>query len=155
MQDYLTKLARGRECMIRIPHCCNGNSETVVGCHYRMAGLSGIGIKPHSLFLAYGCSACHSVVDTLRHPEWSAEQLKLFHCEAVLRHRRSCSRKGILMPDCPNCSRITAENLKLQRIKLSADRLIAVLHVRYTDDKTDLSRLLKREIDDYEKECGL
>ena len=55
---------------------------------------------------------------------------------------------------CPDCSRIAAENIKLQKIKLAADRLLAVIHVRYTEDATDLSRLVKREIDDYEKEVG-
>lgn len=81
----LRSLARGRECMIRIPGTCNGNSETVVGCHYRLPGLSGMGLKPHDLFIAWGCSACHSVVDTLQSANWTAEQIKLMHAEGVFR----------------------------------------------------------------------
>ncbi|HGN0358311.1 TPA: nuclease domain-containing protein, partial [Proteus mirabilis] len=45
--------AKGRECQIRIPSVCNGNSETVVLAHYRMSGLCGVGIKSHDLFGAW------------------------------------------------------------------------------------------------------
>ncbi|WP_435653218.1 nuclease domain-containing protein, partial [Proteus mirabilis] len=41
----LRKEARGRECQIRMPGVCNGNSETVVLAHYRMSGICGTGIK--------------------------------------------------------------------------------------------------------------
>ena len=81
----LRNQARGRVCTIRIPHCCNGNLETVVGCHYRMPGLGGIGLKPPDLFIAWGCADCHKAVDTLNHPIWSPEQLKLMHAEGVFR----------------------------------------------------------------------
>ena len=37
----------------------------------------------------------------------------------------------------------------LQRAKQAADRLLGVVHVRYTGDSTDLSRLLRREIAAY------
>lgn len=39
----LRKEARGRECQIRIPGVCNGNPETVVLTHYRLAGTCGNG----------------------------------------------------------------------------------------------------------------
>ncbi|MGV3346389.1 nuclease domain-containing protein, partial [Enterobacteriaceae bacterium LUAb1] len=35
----LRKEAKGRECQVRIPGICNGNSETVVLAHLRMAGV--------------------------------------------------------------------------------------------------------------------
>ncbi|EHP0911263.1 DUF1364 family protein, partial [Escherichia coli] len=40
----LRKAARGRECQVRIPGVCNGNSETSVLAHIRLAGLCGTGI---------------------------------------------------------------------------------------------------------------
>ncbi|HGN0358339.1 TPA: nuclease domain-containing protein, partial [Proteus mirabilis] len=49
----LRKEARGRECQIRIPGVCNGNSETVVLAHYRMSGICGTGIKPNDIFGAW------------------------------------------------------------------------------------------------------
>lgn len=51
---------------------------------------------------------------------------------------------------CPDCARTEAENVRLRRIKVAADSLIAALHIRYSGDNTDLSRLMKREIDTYE-----
>ena len=59
----LRKLAKGRDCLIRIPGVCNADPETTVGCHFRLSGLSGMGIKPADLFIAWGCSACHAYVD--------------------------------------------------------------------------------------------
>lgn len=41
----LRKQARGRGCQVRIPHVCNFNSETTVLAHYRLAGISGMGMK--------------------------------------------------------------------------------------------------------------
>ena len=45
----LRKAARGRECQVRIPGICNGNPETSVLAHIRLAGLCGTGIKPPDL----------------------------------------------------------------------------------------------------------
>ncbi|MFO5541033.1 nuclease domain-containing protein, partial [Klebsiella pneumoniae] len=42
----LRKEARGRECTVRIPGHCNGNPETSVLAHYRLAGTCGTGCKP-------------------------------------------------------------------------------------------------------------
>jgi hypothetical protein len=51
---------------------------------------------------------------------------------------------------CPDCQRIASENARLQRIKIVADSLVAALHIRYTGDSTDLSRIMKHQIDAYE-----
>lgn len=56
----LRKSAKGRECQIRIPGVCNHNNETVVLCHL---GGAGMGTKNDDMFGAFGCSACHDVVD--------------------------------------------------------------------------------------------
>ena len=85
MSTRLRQLARGRECQIRIPGCCNGDNETTVGCHYRLGGLSGIGLKPHDLFIAWGCSDCHQAVDSLKCLGWSSDQIMLMHAEGVFR----------------------------------------------------------------------
>lgn len=58
----LTKLARGRECQVRLP-CCNHNPETTVLAHFRLAGICGIGMKPHDILGAWACSACHDEID--------------------------------------------------------------------------------------------
>ncbi|HBB1356564.1 nuclease domain-containing protein, partial [Escherichia coli] len=40
----LRKEARNRECQVRIYGVCNGNPETTVLAHYRMAGICGTGM---------------------------------------------------------------------------------------------------------------
>ena len=52
--------ARGKDCDIRMPGCCNGNPETVVHCHLPGGGMGG---KMNDLFGARGCSDCHAEVD--------------------------------------------------------------------------------------------
>jgi len=55
--------ANGQTCTLRLPGICNHNSATVVLCH-----LPGIGKSARSkvtdLHSAYGCSACHTAIDT-------------------------------------------------------------------------------------------
>lgn len=60
----LRHLAKGRPCMIRVPEVCNGNPDTTVLCHLRMAGISGMGLKANDFLAAWGCSDCHRYVDT-------------------------------------------------------------------------------------------
>lgn len=60
----LRNYARGMPCQIRMPDVCNGDPATTVLCHLRMSGISGMGLKADDLLGAWGCSACHSYVDT-------------------------------------------------------------------------------------------
>ncbi len=57
IQPYL------EECQVRIPGVCNGNPETSVLAHIRLAGLCGTGIKPPDLIATIACSACHDEID--------------------------------------------------------------------------------------------
>lgn len=78
------KEARGRECQIRIPGICNGNPETVVLTHFRLAGTCGTGIKPPDIQAAWGCSGCHDECDRRTH-YIDNETARLFHAEGVMR----------------------------------------------------------------------
>ncbi|MDE9484041.1 DUF1364 domain-containing protein [Xenorhabdus bovienii] len=80
----LRKEARGRECQVRIPGICNGNSETVVLAHYRMAGICGTGMKPPDLFGAWACSACHDEIDR-RTRLTGTDYAHMAHLEGVIR----------------------------------------------------------------------
>ena len=62
----LREQARGRDCQIRLSGICNHSPETVVLAHYRMAGLSGMGMKAPDLCGAWACSSCHAYVDSHR-----------------------------------------------------------------------------------------
>ena len=60
----IRRSARGQDCQIRIPFVCNHDSATVVWCHANgTAAGKGIGMKSCDPLGAYGCFACHNVVD--------------------------------------------------------------------------------------------
>ncbi|WKZ93599.1 DUF1364 domain-containing protein [Chimaeribacter arupi] len=89
----LRKEARGRECQVRLPGICNGNPETVVLAHYRMAGMCGTGIKPDDLFGAWACSCCHDEIDR-RTRMVEASEARLAHLEGVIRTQNELLREG-------------------------------------------------------------
>lgn len=60
----LRAAARGQPCQVRIADCCNGDPETTVLAHFRLIGISGIGLKVPDLLGAHACSGCHSYIDT-------------------------------------------------------------------------------------------
>jgi hypothetical protein len=65
----LRAAAQGMPCKVRLPDVCNGNTETTVLAHYRMIGLSGIGMKAPDWLGADACSACHEYCDTHKDAE--------------------------------------------------------------------------------------
>ena len=71
--------------MVRLPEICNHNSETVVLAHYRMAGLSGVGMKPDDALGAWSCSSCHDAIDRRSHMELERDYVRLAHLEGVMR----------------------------------------------------------------------
>ncbi|WP_145490137.1 DUF1364 domain-containing protein [Yersinia rohdei] len=91
----LRKEARGRECQIRIPGVCSGNSETVVLAHYRLAGTCGTGIKPSDEQAAWGCSACHDECDR-RTRLIDGDTARLYHAEGVMRTQNILRKEGKL-----------------------------------------------------------
>lgn len=80
----LSKAARDRECQVRIPGICNGNPETTVLAHYRLAGTCGVGMKPHDLLGAWACSSCHDEIDR-RTRRIDADSAAMAHLEGVIR----------------------------------------------------------------------
>jgi hypothetical protein len=81
----LRKEARGRECQIRAPGVCNGDPDTVVLCHVRMIGISGMGHKANDLLGAHGCGSCHSLVDGQGGYMFTKEERRLLLLEGVIR----------------------------------------------------------------------
>ncbi|ENI6875833.1 DUF1364 domain-containing protein, partial [Escherichia coli] len=68
----------------RIYGICNGNPETTVLAHYRMAGICGTGMKPDDLIGAWACSACHDEIDRRTH-NLDNKDARLYHLEGVIR----------------------------------------------------------------------
>jgi hypothetical protein len=48
--------------MVRSPNC-NQNPETTVLAHFRLLGVSGMGMKSPDVCAAWCCSNCHSYCD--------------------------------------------------------------------------------------------
>ncbi|MGM7905863.1 DUF1364 domain-containing protein [Yersinia enterocolitica] len=92
----LRKEARGRECQIRIVGICNGNAETSVLAHYRMAGTCGTGIKPDDLQAAIGCSDCHDAIDGRKKSDYTRDELRLLHAEGVFRTQAIWKNEGFI-----------------------------------------------------------
>lgn len=93
----LRKLARDRTCTIRVPAVCTYGPETVVLCHYRLAGISGLGMKSPDLFGAYGCFKCHAVVDGQQKSDFTVTERKLMLAEGVLRTQAILVQEGVLI----------------------------------------------------------
>lgn len=89
----LTKLARDRDCQVRLPGICNFDSATTVLAHYRLAGTCGMGIKPHDLLGAWACSSCHDEIDR-RTRLMDAESAALAHLEGVIRTQAILLKEG-------------------------------------------------------------
>lgn len=89
-------MARGRECTIRLEGVCNGNPETTVLAHFRMLGISGIGIKSPDVVGAWACSACHDAVDRRAHTDLDRDYVRLAHLEGVIRTQAELLRLGVL-----------------------------------------------------------
>lgn len=89
----LTKLARGRDCQVRLPGICNHDAETTVLAHYRLAGTCGMGIKPHDLLGAWACSSCHDEIDR-RTRRIDADSAALAHLEGVIRTQAILLKEG-------------------------------------------------------------
>ena len=89
-QAPITKLAKGQPCEIRLVGICNGNEETTVPCHYRLAGQSGMGFIPPVFMVAWGCSSCHAYVDSHHDTD-----TRLAHAEAVFRTLGKLKKMGV------------------------------------------------------------
>jgi hypothetical protein len=92
----LRKEAKGRGCMVRIPEVCNYNSETTVLAHYRLAGVSGIGMKSPDILGAWACSACHDAIDRRAHTDLDRDYVRLLHLEGMARTLAQLNREGLL-----------------------------------------------------------
>ncbi|HGB9975490.1 TPA: DUF1364 domain-containing protein [Escherichia coli] len=93
----LRKEARGRECQVRIYGVCNGNPETTVLAHYRMAGICGTATKPHDMQAAIACSSCHDLIDgRVKTSDYTKEDLRLMHAEGVFRTQEIWRKEGYL-----------------------------------------------------------
>lgn len=95
----IRRSARGEDCTMRIPGVCNHDPATTVLCHSNdLADGKGMGLKAPDTEAAYGCSACHDVLDGRRpRPVWmQRSQLLAFFDVARALTKEILRRKGLL-----------------------------------------------------------
>ncbi len=82
--------AAQRPCMVRLDGC-NADPATTVLAHFRLIGVSGMGIKPPDLIGAWACSACHARIDTDK-----SDAVQLAFARGVFRTQATLIREGLL-----------------------------------------------------------
>ena len=92
----LRKLAQGRDCQVRLQTVCNFNPETTVHAHYRLHGLSGMGMKSPDLFGAWACSDCHDCIDGRKRSVFSPSEIAQAHLEGVIRTQHALILEGVI-----------------------------------------------------------
>lgn len=90
----LRKLARGRDCTVRLSGICRGDRETTVLAHVRMPGISGMGIKAPGVLGAWACAACHDAIDRRAHLDLDRDYVRLAHLDGVMRTLDILWREG-------------------------------------------------------------
>jgi hypothetical protein len=79
-----------RECQIRLEGCTGG---PCCRCHFRMSGISGMGMKSPDWLSAWGCAHCHAIVDSLDRDDY---RTRLDFALAVFRTLYIADREGRL-----------------------------------------------------------
>ena len=74
ISNKLRESARMQDCTLRIPGICNFNPETTVLCHLP-CGQKGTGMKSPDQMAVFGCSHCHTFIDSARFSELSAKHI--------------------------------------------------------------------------------
>ena len=94
--------ARDEECTIRLPGICNYRTDTTVLCHSNnLSDGKGMGLKAPDHIAAYGCCACHDVVDGRAPipPDLTREGVAALFREAIEQTQRILRRKKLLKDD--------------------------------------------------------
>ena len=87
--------ARGQDCTFQIVGVCNYNPETTVLCHLPDES-HGMSRKSDDFSAAFGCSACHDVVDGRSAcPEYREHQY-FYNFRACMRTIRAWSEMGLI-----------------------------------------------------------
>lgn len=63
-------------------------------CHFRMVGVSGMGMKSPDFIAAWGCSDCHAAVDRRTNTDLDKEWLALQFLRGVIRTQNKLLEMG-------------------------------------------------------------
>ena len=91
----IRKSARGRDCTLQIYPYCNQNPETTVLCHAPSED-KGLAVKSPDWWGAYGCSACHDIVDGRKKTNLSSEEISRCFHRGIYRTLKILIREGLI-----------------------------------------------------------
>lgn len=95
MSSKITRAANGRQCMIRVPGFCVW--QPTVACHWRDAAMSGKGEKCPDLLSAWGCPACHAIVDSYGASiGMDRNEARRLHAEGIMRTQYRLIKDGVI-----------------------------------------------------------
>lgn len=86
----LRREAIGRACQIRLDGCTN---RPCCLCHFRVLGVSGMGMKSPDLIGAWGCDHCHNLVDLADEDDF---QTRYFFLRGVVRTQAILIKEGLV-----------------------------------------------------------
>lgn len=93
--ELLRKSAIQQECTFEIAGVCNYDRSTTVLCHLPDEN-KGIALKSSDMSAAFGCSACHDVVDGRVHSLEYEEQKWFYNYRARSRTIEQWIKDGVL-----------------------------------------------------------
>lgn len=79
----LTESAKGQPCTLRLPNVCSHDNSTVVLCHLPGSN-KGTGTKENDIHAAFGCRACHDVIDGVNRKSGLSDAIILDACIRAL-----------------------------------------------------------------------
>jgi hypothetical protein len=82
--------------MIRVPGCCVGRNDTTVLCHVRMIEIPSKNAPGMDFLGAWGCFACHAVVDGQAASDLTFAQRRLLLLEGVMRTQADLLKRGVV-----------------------------------------------------------
>lgn len=94
----LTNAARGQECTLQIPGVCRGGTETTVACHSPLLE-DRQGSKAPDFAIAFGCLACHAVLDRrakFEHDYLVTDEQRFYFHRGMTRTLANLFERGII-----------------------------------------------------------
>jgi hypothetical protein len=93
--NALTKIARDKPCLVRLPGCSGGGEDTVAA-HYRSVSLgAGVAFKTNDYLTSWACFSCHQIIDGVKRlSDYTKDQIRLAHAEGVMRTLNELIRLG-------------------------------------------------------------
>ena len=91
MTDY-RKLAKGKDCQVRMISVCNRDPETTVLAYVRLSGVTGMGQKSPDKMGAWACSECHRFTEIFK----DDDEIQRYFYEGVMRTQYELHRMGLL-----------------------------------------------------------